>query len=276
MMDVFVSGARYFERATHRRPRVLYVVGTASQREHVATAIASTADEVHGVEDLADVVHGSGNASFTVVITVGGDRLAPSAEALRTFRSRDAASRLLLAMRPGSRTAHQLAALARAGLDDVSVIDTSESLEKLRRVIGRHLRTTLPPRVVGALVPNAGTEPGNVLGLCIRAGDRPHGVEDIARWLQWDRKTLHRKLAAQKLRSMREVLGVGRLLHAALHLDQSEATIGAIARYLQFKNPSTLRRLCDRETHLAPKVLRARGAIDTVLAVTKLQMPETR
>ena len=107
----------------------------------------------------------------------------------------------------------------------------------------RSLANALPWSVVQAIVPQASKDADSILALCLRVGYRPHSADSIATWLYWDRKTIYRELIQQRVRPIHDVINIDRLLHAARHLDESAASINAIAQHLCFDSLSTLRRL---------------------------------
>lgn len=255
-------------RARGRRRRVVYVVGAESvERARVAAALGAVSDALLEVRALGEVpVKVTRESAAVVVLVESGHLDSFSISALRDFRLQDAATVLLLATSSRSRTAHQLAALARLGLDGLFAIDEGESLETLRLAAARHLANPLPWSVVHSVVPNAASEANGILAMCLRHGDRLLAVDNIAHWLQWDRKTIYRKVTAGGLRSIHDLINLGRLLHAAIRLDETQAPIGVIAHSLQFPSPSTLRRLAKRETGQTPKELRKLGAVNTTVA----------
>jgi len=255
-----------------RRSRVLYVVGADGPlRGRIEATVRSIPDELRSARALGDVqVQTMRESAGVVILADESDLDVCSVASLRAYRSQDSATPILLATQLHPRTLHQLSACARAGLDAFYIVDDPAALRTLAQVATRHLTHALPLQVVEAIVPSVSSEGDAIATLCLRAGHRPHSAEGVSTWLHWDRKTIYRKLAQQNLRPIHDIIGVGRLVHAALHLDESEASISSIARDLHFDSASTLRRLCGRETHCAPKELRTRGAIRTVVAMVKL------
>lgn len=276
-MSIEARSAR--EIAARRQRRVLFIVGSESpQRRQVADALRTLADDSREVLALSEVPLRTRRECSAVVILV--DARLPeicSPHALSVFRAHDAATVILLAMCTGLRTAHQLAALARAGLDAFYILDGIDSLESLRRaVVARHLANALPWTLVHGVTPRRADA---ILSFCMRHGDRPHSVDHVARWFQWDRKTIYRRLKDQRLRPVGDLINLGRLLHAALRLDRSRAPIVrsrapivTIARVLLFDPPSSLRRLTKRETRCTPTQLRDRGAVNTTIAAFRTHL----
>ncbi|MGH7712347.1 MAG: hypothetical protein ACREOG_13740, partial [Gemmatimonadaceae bacterium] len=109
---------RHWPRPARRRRRAIYLVGGVSpQRARIAATVRALPDELRYAATLDDVTADLARETVGTVVLVddGSDVCSPTA--LRAFRMQDAATVILLATRAESRTAHQVAALARAGLD---------------------------------------------------------------------------------------------------------------------------------------------------------------
>jgi AraC-like DNA-binding protein len=262
---------RDFKVAVPRKRRTIYVVGSKQlYRDKVAAVLAVVGDELRYCRNLAVVRASTIRENPSVAVLVDdGDPEVCSPASLRAFRSQEAATAIFLATSSHSRTLHELAAFARAGLDGAYLIDHKEDLDQLRRVAARHLTNALPSSLVHEVIPVASAEVQSLFTLCIRVGDRPHSADAIANWLQWDRKTVYRRLRDARQRPLHDLLNLGRLLHVALKLDDRSIPVSRIARHLSFANVSTLRRLCKRETGYTPRELRDRGAVRTVLAAIR-------
>ena len=262
------------EIAVRRQRRVLFIVGSESpQRTKVADAMRALPDDFREVRALNEVPLKTRRECTAVVILV--DASTPeicSANALSVFRAHDAATVILLATHTGLRTAHEFAALARAGLDALYILDAVDSIESLRRAAAHYLANGLPWTLVQGVTPRGAEDAVRILSFCLRHGDRPHGGDHVARWLQWDRKTVYRKLKDRRLRPIGDLINVGRLLHAAIRLDRSAAPITTIARALHFDTPSSLRRLVKHETGCTPTQLRHRGAVKTTIAALRTHL----
>lgn len=248
-----------------RRPRrILCMVGGESpERSRIAGAVRVTSDDLRYAATLNDAgatIAREHAVTVGLLIDVGRNRCSPSE--IRAFRAQDAATVLLLVTGSGSRTTHQLAALARAGLDGLFVVDGPDSLETLRGATARHFSNALPWSVVHKVMPIIASDADAILAFCLRHGDQPHHADAIAAWLHWDRKTIWRKLTSANFRPIHDLIDIGRLVHAAARLDERVAPIDMIARNLEI-DTSTLRRLCERETGYSPTELRDRGALRT-------------
>jgi hypothetical protein len=270
---MLADATRRSERTGRRNRRVLYLVGLESNhRTQIADFLRTLADDLLCVDSLGDVSLTVTRESAAVVILVDSLRsIASSAFSVKAFRSEDSATAIVLAARSGSRTTHELAAMARAGLDAICLTDEASGLTSLRQTAAKYLTHMLPWEVVHAVLPKLPGDALSILSLCMRLGHRPHSAEDVATWLQWDRKTIWRKLAGARIRPVHDLLEVGRLLHAAVRFDNSAAPITVIARSLHI-DASTLRRLCERETGHGPTRLRGLGAVTTTIATIGVRL----
>ena len=265
------------ERVQGRQQRLVYVVGAATaERARLAADLRQIAHNVREVAVLHEVSETEIRHQRSVVLLVESDHAnICSPDALKAFREHDAATAVLLASRSGSRTMHQLADLVRSGLDGLSVLEL-ESFQEIRGAVARHLRFSIPRSLTDAVIPradssviNADSSVINIVGLCFRLGFARHAAEDIASWLQWDRKTIWRHLNQSQLRPIHDLLELGRLAHAAVRFDETFTPIGGIAENLQF-DAASLRRLCKRETRMTPKQLRQHGALKTLVETVHL------
>jgi len=256
----------------HQHQIVCIVDGEVAERGQVARELIAQGHSVRHAAALSDVQLNVTRANATVVILVDGGRSdAFSAASLREFRSKDAASFVLLVTQPRARSLHELAAFARAGLDGAHIIHSPSGFADVCRDVSQRLASVLPWSVVHAVVPQTASDSVGILALCVRLGDRARTVNAIARWLQWDRRTINRKISEQRFRPIHDLINLGRLLHAATLLDRTMAPISVVARRLTFDSVSTLRRLCKRETGYSPTELRSRGAIRCTVAALRIR-----
>lgn len=206
-----------------RRTRVIFVVGSLSQeRERVLAALRGMADQMRqwsalGEIDCAALKQSAG----VVVIAVDPTPTKGIATAIREFRSSDPATALALCLRPESRSIHQLATLARVGLDVIVRIDEPAAPTRLRQVVSRALKQSLPVDLVRQVMPRVPEEPAAICGFCFRNAFLRLLVSDVAKWFSCDETTLNRRLRAVGLRSAEHIIDLARLLHAALLLDST-------------------------------------------------------
>lgn len=139
-----------------------------------------------------------------------------------------------------------------------------DSGDELRNAVALHLRHALPSSLVNAVAPRDDGSGKNIVSLYLRVGWSSHSVEEIASWLQWDRKTIWRHLHESALRPLHALLDIGCLAHAARRLDEGQAPIGLIAQSIDV-DIATLRRISKRETGYSPTQLRRRGAVQTYI-----------
>jgi AraC-like DNA-binding protein len=254
------------ESAQWRGATVWLVGGDHQARMSAAHLFTGAAQFVRHAESLSDVPSSAEWQRPSTVVMVDSARSAHATPAaIRTFREVEPLCVVVYCKTSMMPSTTQRAMLARAGLDAAFCIDSAEDTARLQRYVSRVLATGLPWPWARSIVTIRGDDAQLIHSLCIRRGHQPTTADSLSAWLQWDRKTIHRKLARAGYSSLRSSLSAGRLLHAAYVLDQYTVSVGMVARRLEFASVSTLHRLCVRLTGHAPSDLRAQGAIATAL-----------
>lgn len=96
----------------------------------------------------------------------------------------------------------------------------------------------------------------------VQHGHRQMSVRQLADALGVPRKTLDRRFARTCAMTVRQLLGWGRLIAAAMQLEAHGATVGSAARDLRFPSASSLRNLLQRYCRLTPTELMASGGAE--------------
>lgn len=250
------------DRSRHRTRIVLVIGSDAVERERVAASLRGVADQVRQCATLSDVDASAVSESAAVIV------LAPDAAstalletALRPLRVGDSATAMVLCFRSANCTEHQLATLARAGLDEVVVMDLPGAMERLRREVTHRLEHALPIELVRRVDPQVEWQAHRYCTWCFRNAFRPLEVHSIADWFREDPTTVNRHLHLAGLRELSKMISSARLLHIANRLDSTSATIATISRILHFRDPSALSKFVRHASGYSPSHLRALGAI---------------
>lgn len=269
-----VQAALRLEGELHHRRRLVRVVGPpSSRRADVVASLKRVAERVAVSETLEGATAEKEVNTVCTLVLVPESRVTGSLlDEVRDFRRGDRSSPLILVMQPARGTLHQLAALARAGLDELVLADHPTTYDELRRVVGRRMAHVLPEDLVHALVPRATPPAESICSWCHRHGFRPTHVDNVAGWFQLSRKTLHRWLAAANIPRLHRLISHGRLLHVAYHLDATAASVQAISRALGFTSPQSLGMLIKRETRVSPSGLRDSGAVEKVTQLIRAEL----
>jgi AraC-like DNA-binding protein len=133
---------------------------------------------------------------------------------------------------------------------DVSRLIASATHRARRHTMSVTLAGLVPPPVQAAA------------GSAIERGHRPRSVRQLAAAVGVPRKTLDRRLGKAIRLTARQLIGWGRLLAAAMCLENPSATVSAVTAELEFASPSALRNLLQRYAGLTPTQLRQRGGAD--------------
>jgi AraC-like DNA-binding protein len=116
-----------------------------------------------------------------------------------------------------------------------------------RRVIGEALAKDLP------------VSAQDVVRRAIDQGDAPQSVLQLAGAIGVPRKTMDRRLSKAIPLTARQLIAWGRLLAAAMQLEESTDPVDCISNELEFSSPSALRNLLQRYAAVTPTELRQRG-----------------
>jgi len=213
--------------SSHRRRKVVFVVGADElERARIAGGLRATAELVRACATLAEVDAALVRESAAVIVLVPGSTpTAVLVSAIRRFRETDAATAILVCVEAGRRTGHELATLARVGLDDVVEIDAVNASDGLNRDVSRRLTHSLPFELVRQVVPPVQQRAQAYCGYCMRQCFRDLKVSEVADWFQCDPTTANRWLRKAGLRSTEHVIDYGRSLHAAFWLDTRKASV---------------------------------------------------
>lgn len=264
MLSIGVAGGGMG--ASRRRTRLAFVVGsTAVGCEGVAASLRGVADQVRQCATLSEVDPGVLSESAAVIVLVPDLTRTPLlVAAIRQFRIDDPATAMLLCLRHGSRTVHQLAALAQGGLDDFVLMDAPDTSERLRHEASRRLAYALPISLVRDLVSPVPHDAKRYCAWCYRNAYRGLQAGDVADWFWEDRATVNRHLRAAGQPRLHAMLAFARLLHVGYRLDTTISSIAAIATGFGFGSAPALGMLVKRVTGRSPADLRARGAVEAV------------
>lgn len=253
---------------TRRKARLVFVVGgSKTECATIELAIRGVADEVRCCTTLREIDLNRVVQAASVIV-IAPDDSATQDDAIREYRLSDPGTPILLCNRLGSRTLHQLGALARAGLDSIVAVENPAAFDDLRREIAHRLWYAFPNSLVRVALRGVHHQEARaVCAWCYRNADRPLHVESVSTWFREDRKTIFRQLRAAGLPSLHNIIAIARLLHIAVRLDSTSAPIERIAVTLHFSSAYALRMLVKRATGRSASQLRSYGAISFVQQV---------
>lgn len=253
----------------HSRPKIVAIIGDAGlERARVTGMLRSVADQLLHFPAL-DAVDTQWLHDHSAVMVLLAMRTPTSSliSAVRHFRSFDPGSAIIICVNDSSQTLHQLAALARAGLDDMLFMSDPDTMDRLKREVARRLANALPVELIRQAVPEVNNDSTNYCAYCFRHGFRNLRVEQVADWFRCNVTTLNRHLRAAGLRSIEHIIDFGRALHAAHRLDATSAPIASIVRALEFPTAAAFSRDVRRWIGHSPSKLREIGASNVVLSV---------
>jgi len=160
----------------------------------------------------------------------------------------------------------ELLVLGRMGLSGCILRDFDDDPRLLRRAL-THLALRTTVSTVGApLLSDVGREMDAILRYVLRHCSDSLSVNDVARGLGIDRRTLYNHCRAAGAPPPQAVIGWCRLLAAAVQLDDPGRDVDHIACSLHFASGSALRNQFRRYTGLTTSQLRASGAVSTLMA----------
>jgi AraC-like DNA-binding protein len=161
----------------------------------------------------------------------------------------------------------QVVALARAGIDEVILRehdDVGVSLRALLRRAAGRTEVAQALRVLERMTP----EPAHaILAYCLENAREALTVDELAKALGVDRKTLLNRLTAGALPPPSVLISWCRLFVAARLLEDEVRTVEQVATALGFGSGTALRNMFRRYTGLRPADVRRRGGLRCVAAL---------
>jgi AraC-like DNA-binding protein len=257
-----ISGTRHA-----RTGRLLALLSDEEARGRVQDALGGrmTALSCRSASELVLTVRA--HCADCVLVTPWDDSGAPSAPTVRRLRNRFPWLPIAVYCHLEPRSAHQIAALARAGADTI-ILRGYDDLGRLVRERLAYARSQRTAEVaLTALASWQTPESAPILAYCLQHAGDALTVQAVAAALAVDRKTLGNRLAAAALPPPRALIAWCRLLCAARWLEHRERSVEQAALVLRFGSGSALRNMFQRYTGLRPAEVRARGGLACVLSL---------
>lgn len=257
---------------SRRRTRIVFVVGAVPlEREHTAALLRGIADQVGQFATSSEIDSTRTTEAASVIVLVPDDTpTIQLLDSIRQFRVDDPGTAMLLCLRPGDRTQHQLAAFARSGIDDLVLMDAPEAAERLRRDVAQRLKHALPVSLVRDVTPRVEHSARRYCAWCYRNAYRALHIHDVAEMFDEDPTTVKRHLGDAGLPGLHDLIACARLLYVGYRLDTTRASIKAISGALSFESATALDMFVKRATSLTPSELRERGAVEHIRTIIDL------
>jgi transcriptional regulator GlxA family with amidase domain len=189
---------------------------------------------------------------------------ATTVDAVRQIRSRFPALPILIYCSLTTDSARQIAALCKAGADEVLMRGTDDIGSVLREVMRTATLSRVASEVCRWVEPRVPADAMMIVSYCAQHAATPLSVAGVARALGINRKTLLNRLASANLPAPGVVISWCRLLVAAWVLEQGERPIEQVALALGFGSGTGFRNMLRRYTGLRPSQLRSAGGFEAV------------
>lgn len=247
--------------------RVVALVRDVEWACHIRDALGRSSI-IRWIQDGAELHHIAGLASANIVLWHLEPRLDSSIGMLATLRRIRIAmptSTVVLFCPLTREIARILLIAGRFGVDRVAL----RGYDDLARVVNDALlgqRHATAIEIILSRLDLTQSRLAPVLARVIRrAFDAPCSVEELARELGVDRKTLHNRLRAAGLPSPAVLISWSRLFAAGWLLDDPAHSVASVARALGFTSVSELRGMLARYLHARASDLRRQGALNAIL-----------
>ena len=201
-----------------------------------------------------------------VVVTPWDDSGRPAVPTVHRLRMRLPWLPIAVYCQLEPKSAHEIAALARAGADTVIISGYDDVGRRLREHLAYAWVHRAAEDALAGLESWRTPESSPILTYCLHRAAQPLTVQLVAEALSIDPKTLGRRLAAAGLPAPKILIAWCRLLCVARWLEPADRTVEQAALVLGFGSGSALRNLFNRYTGLRPREVRARGGLTCVLA----------
>jgi hypothetical protein len=188
----------------------------ARQRVHRALGGQMTALTCRTASDIELTVHAHG--ADCVLVMPWDDSGRPSVPTVRRLRSRFPWLPIAVYCQCEPRTAHEIAALTRAGADTIIISGYDDLGRRLRERLAFAWSQRAATEALAALARWHTPESAPILGYCLHHAAEPLTVGAVAAALSLDRKTLGTRLAAAGLPAPRILIPWCRLLCAGRRL----------------------------------------------------------
>jgi AraC-like DNA-binding protein len=189
---------------------------------------------------------------------------ATTVAAVRQIRSRYPALPILIYCTLTADSARQIAALCKAGADEVLLRGTDDTRSMLRELMRTATLSRVASEVCHRLSPRLPADAMMIVSYCAQHASAPLSVAGVARALGVNRKTLLNRLVSANLPAPGVVISWCRLLVAAWVLEQGDRPVEQVALALGFGSGTGFRNMLRRYTGLRPTQVRATGGFDMV------------
>ena len=201
-----------------------------------------------------------------VVVTPWDDTGRPSAGTVHRLRYRFPWLPIAVYCHLEPRSAHEIAALARAGADTVIISGYDDVGRALRERLAFGWVMRAAEDALAGLAPWLTRESTPIVSYCLHRAGQPLSVPAVSNALSLGRRTVFNRLAESALPAPSILINWCRLLCAARWLEHPDRTVEQAAVVLGFGSGSALRNLFRRYTGLRPREVRAQGGLMCVLA----------
>ncbi|MEW5918746.1 MAG: hypothetical protein AB1762_20250 [Gemmatimonadota bacterium] len=260
------AGGRHWEEHTLHRARTVYVVGAVPrERERVVQFVRGAADRILQCVSLGEMdPNGVREVARVIILVPHETETSKQHSSIRQHRANDPATAISLYATDGTRMPHQLAACAKAGVDDFVISNEPDAGQRLHSEVLRRLHHALPASLVREVTPRIAASALRYWTWCYRNGYRALHVDDVADTYGENPTTVNQHLRDAGLPTLHKAISSARLLYVGHRLDSTEVTIKSIAESLSFPSEPALDMFVKRATNLTPSELRERGAVECI------------
>lgn len=237
-------------------PNVVVGVADEERRRQVVSCLTGLRGraslDVRPVSEVAD------EPAPAVVLLGAGHRAAE----VRALRKHLPTSAFVLCLAWSDPALRHLAAIARAGADDVIMVDESDSERELIRVVSQHVRYHVEPSRWPQEILGQSTFASCVSGWIIRHAHRRLTASRVADWFRLDEGTVNRRLKRAGSATVGRQIAAARMLHVLAEFDRTGDTGRVVAERLEFESAEALRMFLYRRGKVGRGVERERAMIE--------------
>ena len=261
--------------------QLLVAIGDKTLRKRVLSFVGGLADATDDIESLLDIRTNSRIRGERIALIVGNTTAsgATSPGLIQALRAQVPLMPVVLCSWRHEIRSVRLAALARAGIDDIVLLDGPFGEIELRTQVRERLKHALPFEIATLLEPSCALPASRAVTVeswCTRNAYRPLRAGQVADYFGVNRKTLYRSARDAGWRDLHTVFGYARLLHVAVALEYHAATIDRISSHLAFGSPAALHKFVRRYTGRTPVQLRQTDAVGFAAALWRSRGREPR